>query len=111
MLYAFALAPLGRAAWLGAFLFAICGALRLARFNVYAGVTDRRYFVGLPIPAAAGIGASGGLLLGDDEIPRRLGAVIAAGASLGALFLVGAIPQYILHESVLARTPSCPWPD
>ena len=29
-----ALQPLGRAAWLGAFLFVICGALRLARFNV-----------------------------------------------------------------------------
>ena len=55
MLYSIALAPLGRAAWLGAFLFVICGALRLARFNVYSGVTDRRYFVGLPIPAAAGI--------------------------------------------------------
>ena len=58
MLYSFALAPLGRAAWLGAFLFAICGALRLARFNVYAGVTDRRYFVGLPIPAAAAMVAA-----------------------------------------------------
>ncbi len=55
MLYMMALAPLGRAAWLGAFLFVICGALRLARFNVYTGVVDRRYFVGLPTPAAAGM--------------------------------------------------------
>jgi len=34
LLYSFALQPLGRAAWFGAFLFVICGALRLARFNV-----------------------------------------------------------------------------
>jgi CDP-diacylglycerol--serine O-phosphatidyltransferase len=53
MLYALVLAHLGRAAWLAAFLYVICGALRLARFNVYSGVTDRRFFVG---PAHAGRG-------------------------------------------------------
>lgn len=36
-----------------AFLFLVAGSLRLARFNVQAGSTDHRYFVGLPIPAAA----------------------------------------------------------
>ncbi|MGE5345784.1 MAG: CDP-diacylglycerol--serine O-phosphatidyltransferase [Acidithiobacillales bacterium] len=36
------------------FLFLVCGACRLARFNVQAHVVDKRYFVGLPIPAAAG---------------------------------------------------------
>ena len=39
--------------WLAAFLFVMCGALRLARFNVQRHVVDGRYFVGLPIPAAA----------------------------------------------------------
>src|SRR5262249_59157525 len=67
MLYTMALGSLGRAAWLGAFLFAICGALRLARFNVYSGVSDRRYFVGLPTPAAAGIGAAGGGVVGHPR--------------------------------------------
>ena len=38
---------------MSAFLFLICGAMRLARFNVQASVVDSRYFVGLPIPAAA----------------------------------------------------------
>ena len=47
--------PLGRAAWFGAFLFVICGALRLARFNVQTGSVDRRFFVGLSTPAAAGV--------------------------------------------------------
>ncbi|MEW6367416.1 MAG: CDP-diacylglycerol--serine O-phosphatidyltransferase [Acidobacteriota bacterium] len=40
------------------FLFVICGAIRLARFNVQIAHTDKRYFVGLPIPAAAGAAAS-----------------------------------------------------
>ncbi|MBB6087702.1 CDP-diacylglycerol--serine O-phosphatidyltransferase [Wenzhouxiangella marina] len=40
--------------WLGAFFYAACGALRLARFNTQAGVADKRYFQGLASPAAAG---------------------------------------------------------
>lgn len=43
-----------RAGWLGAFLFVMCGTLRLARFNVQRHSVDGRFFVGLPIPAAAG---------------------------------------------------------
>jgi CDP-diacylglycerol--serine O-phosphatidyltransferase len=43
-----------RAGWLAAFLFVMCGALRLARFNVQRHAVDGRFFVGLPIPAAAG---------------------------------------------------------
>ena len=35
-----------------AFLFAACGALRLARFNISTAVTGKRFFIGLPIPAA-----------------------------------------------------------
>jgi CDP-diacylglycerol---serine O-phosphatidyltransferase len=43
--------------WLITFAFVICGAARLARFNIQSlrPSTDRRYFVGLPIPAAAGV--------------------------------------------------------
>jgi CDP-diacylglycerol--serine O-phosphatidyltransferase len=45
---------LRRLGWAASFLFVICGAIRLARFNIQSGHTDKRYFVGLPIPAAAG---------------------------------------------------------
>lgn len=43
--------------WGAAFAFLICGAARLARFNIDSGkpTADRRYFIGLPIPAAAGL--------------------------------------------------------
>lgn len=47
-----------RVGWLIGFLFVICGAMRLARFNTQDSSTDRRFFVGLPIPAAAGVIAS-----------------------------------------------------
>ncbi|HVA55315.1 MAG TPA: CDP-diacylglycerol--serine O-phosphatidyltransferase [Gammaproteobacteria bacterium] len=55
----------GKIGWLGAFFYAIAAALRLARFNVRAGVVDKRYFQGLPSPAAAGI-IAGMVWLGVD---------------------------------------------
>lgn len=55
MIYIWALQPLGRIGWLAGFLFVACGALRLARFNTQAGSISSEYFVGLPIPAAAGM--------------------------------------------------------
>lgn len=53
IVYFWALQPFGRYGWVAAFLFVVCGALRLARFNVQIGSFDPRYFNGLPIPAAA----------------------------------------------------------
>ncbi len=51
--FSWALRPYGRFGWLAAFLFVVCGALRLARFNVQASAAEVKYFKGLPIPAAA----------------------------------------------------------
>jgi CDP-diacylglycerol--serine O-phosphatidyltransferase len=52
--YKWALEPLGRTGWLVAFLFVVCAATRLARFNLQVSTADRRFFVGLPTPSAAG---------------------------------------------------------
>ena len=41
--------------WAAAFIYAVCAALRLARFNTQVGVADKRYFQGLPSPAAAAV--------------------------------------------------------
>ncbi len=46
---------MGRVGWLAAFLYAACAALRLARFNTQVGTVDKRWFVGLASPAAAGL--------------------------------------------------------
>ena len=53
--YEWALRGLGRWGWIAAFVYCACAALRLARFNVNTGVVDRRYFQGLPSPAAAAL--------------------------------------------------------
>ena len=45
----------GKLGWMAAFIYAACAALRLARFNVQIEEVDKRYFVGLPSPASAGI--------------------------------------------------------
>jgi len=53
--YVWALKELGRWGWFAAFVYCACAALRLARFNVNTGVVDKRYFQGLPSPAAAAL--------------------------------------------------------
>jgi len=58
LLYEWALRPFGKLGWLAAFLYVICGALRLARFNVQVSTVESRRFIGLPIPAAACIVAT-----------------------------------------------------
>ena len=68
------LIPDRRAGYFFAFLFLLCGAARLARFNVQTnpipknpGRADRKYFVGLPIPAAAAIVAA--VVYASDSVP------------------------------------------
>lgn len=45
----------GKVGWAVAFLYAACAALRLARFNTQTGTVDKRFFIGLASPAAAGV--------------------------------------------------------
>lgn len=65
LIHQWALMPFGRLGMMAAFLFAACGVLRLARFNVQVGVVEKNYFQGLPIPMAAGIVASAFLAFED----------------------------------------------
>jgi CDP-diacylglycerol--serine O-phosphatidyltransferase len=46
---------MGKIGWLVAFIYAVSGALRLARFNVHIGSVDKNFFEGLPSPAAAAL--------------------------------------------------------
>ena len=55
LVYQWTLYELGRFGWLAAFVYLACAALRLARFNTQVGIADKRYFQGLPSPAAAGV--------------------------------------------------------
>jgi len=62
LIFTWALRPFGRYGWLAAFLYVVCGALRLARFNVQISTVSSKRFNGLPIPAAASLVASTVLL-------------------------------------------------
>ena len=66
--YVWALTSLGRWGWLGAFVYCACAALRLARFNVNTTVVDKRFFQGLPSPAAAALVAGFIWLMTDAGI-------------------------------------------
>jgi CDP-diacylglycerol--serine O-phosphatidyltransferase len=60
--YSWSLSAYGKPGWLAAFLFVVCGALRLARFNIQIGIVESRVFNGLPIPGAASVVATGVML-------------------------------------------------
>lgn len=60
--------PSPRIALAAAFIYAACAALRLARFNVQIGTIDKRFFNGLPSPAAAAVLAGFVLLIDDLNI-------------------------------------------
>ncbi len=55
LVFAWGLEPLGRLGWAVGFLYVTATALRLARFNVQSNSPDKRYFAGMPSPAAAGV--------------------------------------------------------
>lgn len=86
--YVFAMQPFGRIGWLAAFLFAACGALRLARFNIQTKKSDKRYFIGLPVPAAAGLVVSSVLFLGESPSLVVLGYEVLSPEVTSALMVV-----------------------
>ena len=53
VMYSFALKGMGKLGWIAAFVYCVGAALRLARFNTLLAVQDKRWFMGLPSPAAA----------------------------------------------------------
>jgi len=79
MVYLLALRDYGKLGFLLAFFFVLCGALRLARFNLKADAAPSASFVGLPIPGAGGCLAMLVLLIGLYESGRQ-------GRVTGALY-------------------------
>ncbi|MBF0275040.1 MAG: CDP-diacylglycerol--serine O-phosphatidyltransferase [Nitrospinae bacterium] len=76
LIYAYTLHNYGRLGWLAAFLFVICGLLRLARFNIQEETDVKKNFTGLPIPGAAGFIAITVIMTEDyfglENIPHLL---------------------------------------
>jgi CDP-diacylglycerol---serine O-phosphatidyltransferase len=74
IMYEWALRDLGRAGWIPAFVYIACAALRLARFNTNIGIVDKRFFQGLPSPAAAAM-VMGLIWVMDDAGFRDVGQI------------------------------------
>ena len=103
LVYSFALKDLSRPAWFGAFLFVICGALRLARFNVQTGTVDRRFFIGLSTPAAAGVIAASIVLLCDEPPERWEQIALAVASGVLALLMVSTFRYWSFKEVDFVR--------
>lgn len=68
VVYVWSLQTLGKLGWLAAFVYCAGAALRLARFNTNIDVVDKRYFQGLPSPAAAALIAGLVWLMHDHQV-------------------------------------------
>ena len=95
VIYEWALRGVGKVGWAAAFLYCACAALRLARFNTNIEVVDRRYFQGLPSPAAAGLiaGFVWGFLSFEFQIAEWPWLALALTV-FAALSMVSSIPFY-----------------
>ncbi len=89
----------GKVGWLAAFVYCAGAALRLARFNTNIEVVDKRYFQGLPSPAAAALVAGFVWLMDDLGVPRTDLSWIACGITLYAgLTMVTNVPFYSFKD-------------
>ena len=101
--YAWGFSAVPRVGWLAAFLFVVCGALRLARFNVFTGVSDKRFFTGLSIPMAAAVICSSVVLANTLEASRAIYVAMAIGTYLVSLLMVSTFKYWSFKEVTFAR--------
>jgi CDP-diacylglycerol---serine O-phosphatidyltransferase len=88
--------PLKRLGWAAGFIYVTAAAMRLARFNIQTGsTTDKRYFVGMPSPAAAGVIASTIYLFPDGPQDRQ--------TALAALVMV-VVPALLMVTTIRFRS-------
>jgi CDP-diacylglycerol--serine O-phosphatidyltransferase len=92
--FAWGLEPLGRIGWVAGFIYVTAAAVRLARFNIQH-VTDKRYFVGMPSPAAAGVLVSTVYVYPDG--------IRFYGAALPVLAVV-LIPAFLMVSTIKFRS-------
>jgi len=106
VMYEWALRPLGRIGWIVAFAYCAATALRLARFNVNIDVVDKRYFQGLPSPAAAALLAGLVWVVDDFELQRTdwLNVLACAVTLFAGITMVTNLPFYSFKDVNLRRS-------
>jgi CDP-diacylglycerol--serine O-phosphatidyltransferase len=103
--YEWSLKGLGRWGWIAAFVYCACAALRLARFNVNTAVVDKRYFQGLPSPAAAALVAGFIWLMTETGIKGYdVAWVMFAFALYAGLTMVTNVPFYSFKDIQMKKS-------
>ncbi len=93
--YSWGLSDFHRLGWMASFLFVVCGSMRLARFNIQTHVADKKYFVGLPIPAAAGTVAAVVLATPEHLLSR---------VWMGGLLALTVVLSYLMISTIRYRS-------
>ncbi len=94
LVFSWGLEPLGRLGWTAGFIYVTAAAMRLARFNIQSAGADKRYFVGMPTPAAAGVLAS--------TVFAYPGGLSESGPAMLALALV-LVPAFLMVSTLRFR--------
>jgi CDP-diacylglycerol--serine O-phosphatidyltransferase len=103
--YVWALTSLGRWGWIAAFVYCACAALRLARFNVNTAVVDKRFFQGLPSPAAAALVAGFIWLMAEAGVDgNEVRWIMFALTLYAGLTMVTNVPFYSFKDLSLKRS-------
>src|SRR3954465_333195 len=106
IMYEWALKSLGRLGWIAAFVYCAAAALRLARFNTNIEVIDKRFFQGLPSPAAAAL-CTGLVWVIDDFKIERAEVIIGLACAItifAGLTMVSNVPFYSFKDINLRRS-------
>jgi CDP-diacylglycerol---serine O-phosphatidyltransferase len=103
--YVWGLRELGRWGWIAAFVYCACAALRLARFNVNTAVVDKRYFQGLPSPAAAALVAGFIWVMNDLGVKGgEVSWIMFAVALYAGLTMVTNVPFYSFKDVQMKKS-------
>jgi CDP-diacylglycerol--serine O-phosphatidyltransferase len=103
--YEWGLKGLGRWGWIAAFVYCACTALRLARFNVNTAVVDKRYFQGLPSPAAAALVAGFIWVMNDQNVKGSdVRWIMFAVALYSGLTMVTNVPFYSFKDVQMKKS-------
>jgi len=97
LVFMWGLEPLQRLGWAAGFIYVAATATRLARFNIQTGSNlDKRYFVGLPCPAAAAIPASTVFFIAAEGIKQWQNALVA--------LVVVLVPAFVMVSTIRFRS-------
>ncbi|MFT4171608.1 MAG: CDP-diacylglycerol--serine O-phosphatidyltransferase [Rhodocyclaceae bacterium] len=104
VIYEWAMRDMGKLGWIAAFIYCVCAALRLARFNTNIAVIDKRFFQGLPSPAAAALVTGFVWLMIDRQIdPTTVRFVACALTIFAGLSMVSNVFFYSGKQINLRR--------